>query len=153
VCEVEIRYGPFGTFNYVRYAEDGTPIIFLNPLTDSLVGDLVRIYLKRPISKNVSLAHELGHVFMNKFAVGAVRREVKKAFGDIDKKYCPDFYGSRNRKAKAQYFTRYGQEHPIEEFADVFAYLVTHDNRAPAVDSRALAKKFAVVQKMVSKAV
>lgn len=146
LCNVKVRYH-FGVNCYDD--EDGT--IYLHHFNSS-IGGIVKLVMGRPIGMQMSLFHELGHAFVDKFKIFDDKAAIK-LFGDFYKDYPDDgLRDSMALKPKARYLTKYCQVHPSEDFADCFAYVLKNFGSANHTN-KVIRRKLEYISKRVSKAV
>lgn len=89
-----------------------------------------------------TLLHEFGHAYLrqrwNELALGA-----SKVFGDFGRPYPghPALLLSRLGGAGPNHVSGYARSHPLEDFAETFAWVAEHDLDPPSAKSRVLQRK------------
>lgn len=109
----------------VNHYDPRANIIYLNHLSNSPLGTIVKKAYDRPSHKDWSLCHELGHAFYEIFLVESYQCSWK-LFGDFDSHYSGinGMEESIYRYDDPEYISKYAQTHPKEDYADTFAHVL-----------------------------
>jgi len=147
ICGTTIKESLFAENEY----DSETNTIGLNSLNDTLVGRWVKRGTRRPASTNYSLYHELGHAVFD-FCNIKNNSLAIKLFGSFRKKYNGRrmLLDSVLDEVSDGYITAYAQQHPEEDFADCFAFILVEKNRIPkSIKNRKLKDKLVFVKKII----
>ena len=128
-------------------------IIYLNRLGETAPARWAKFMLDRDQSVEMSFYHELGHAFVHVFGIDS-DEEANSLFGDFSTA-SPGGLGvlrASSRRKKEGYLTRYAMEHPEEDFADCFAYVVFNGmNIGDRVEDRRVHEKLLYIQTLINR--
>lgn len=117
--------------------------IYMNRFSGSPVGTLVKFVYKRPVEKEWSLYHELGHAF---FYLQSLERngKARKLFGNFSADYPEDGLAEARKIEEIPdgFLSAYASVHPEEDFAECFAYVLLNYNKDywEGIDDKTTAK-------------
>lgn len=146
-CGVKVVHKAFGKSCYVL--KDRT--IFIGVVRTLMTP--IRFLLDRPTDAEYSLAHELGHAFFYKKRLQRLKG-AQELFGDFDQEY----FGTKGMVLTALttmrdgYVTIYAKSHPLEDFAECFAFLILNHNEVPSWARGTVKTKMEYIKRRVDQA-
>lgn len=131
--------------------EKGERIIYINEFNDLLVP--AKLLWGRPTDAYFTESHEVGHAFFDAMDLSD-DNGARRLFGDFSQEYRDEFglLASIFHQPTGEYATKYASEHPLEDFADCFAFMVINHNFIPVwATNKKLRRKFEFIQKRIAK--